>query len=118
MTIQLGTLIIGIVLAGTTIVYSSIVLCLTKKSNLYAKISIVCSQIATQVQKRYQCETEVTRLRLEEIRLEIEKELTPDRKKKLNDRERRYKDTITKTQNEIDNLGKKLKRLEGKLGDC
>ena len=54
MTIQIGTLITGIVLAVTSAAYSSIVLCLTKKSNLYARIGIVCSQIATQVQKRYQ----------------------------------------------------------------
>ena len=118
MTIELGALITGIVLAGTTVVYSLIVLCLAKKSDVYARIGIVCSQIATQVQKRYQCETEVTKLRLEEIRFEIKKELTPEGKKRLNDREEQFNKTITETQNEINNLERKLKRLEKELDNC
>jgi len=111
--------IASIALVIVTVIHIVIVRKLTSESNVYLRINIICSQIATRVSKRSQLEADVTKIRLKKIQLEVNNKITPEIKKvtegKLNDREKQYKKTITETQNEIDELEKKLTKLEGKL---
>lgn len=83
MTIELGTLITGIVLAGTTAVYTTIIFIQTRQSHKYLRISILCSRIGIQVQKRSQFESQVTTIRLERIELQTNGKLTNGAKKDL-----------------------------------
>lgn len=116
--IEMALVVANIALVIAAAIHILIMWRLTLQTNKRLRIStlinMVCSQIATRVQKRSQAETDVTNLRLEEIRLGFKGIVTLE-KKKLKYREEQCKDTITETQNEINNLRKKLKRLEGEL---
>jgi len=116
--IQLGTLITGIVLAGTTAAYTTIIFIQTRQSHKYLRIGILCSRMGVQVQKRSQFESQVTTIRLERIGLQTDGKLTNGAKKDLDYRECQCSKTITKVQNEITNLERKLKRLEKELDNC
>ncbi len=106
--------IASIALVIATVIHIVIMRKLASESNVYLRINIICSQIATRVSKRSQLEADVTKIRLKKIQLEVNNKAIPG---KLNDREKQYKKTITKTQNEIDKLEKELTKLEGKLED-
>lgn len=107
--------IASIALVIATVIHIVIVRRLTLQSNNYLKISRICAEIGIRVPKRSQLEADVTKIRLKRIELEANKKLTPEIKRKLDYREKQCSDTIKKIQNEIDNLEKKLIRLEGKL---
>jgi len=110
--IQVGTLITGIALVAATIVYTTIIFIQTRQSHKYLKISILCSRIGMEAQKRSQLESDVTRIRLERVELQTNRKLTPEAKKELSYRECQCSKTISKVENEITNLDKKLQRLE------
>lgn len=104
----------SVALVIATSIHIVTVIILTSKSNRYLKISTICAEIAIQVQKRYQVEADVTKIRLARIELTRNQKLDVEEMSKLDYREKECSCTIKETQNEINKLQEKLNKLKGK----